>query len=87
MGACTIEAGGRSHIPWVVWACGPAQSLQVWRDIYRPMGPDELAAAVGTVHGIQARRAQIDATIPPGWMLPTVRQLFLGDERWLGSSH
>ena len=49
------------------------------------MGPEELAAAVGMVRGIQVRRVEIDAYIPHGWLLPAViRQLLLSDERWLG---
>ena len=59
-----LQLGERTHIPWASWARGPARSLRVWRDVYRQMGLDELAAAMGTARGIQARRVEIDAAIP-----------------------
>lgn len=58
------QLGEWSHIPWADWARGPARLLQVWRDIFRQMDTAELAVAVGTTRGIQARRAEIDAAIP-----------------------
>ena len=67
-----LQLGERTHIPWASWVRGPACSLQVWRDVYRQMGPDELAAATGTARGIQAWRAEIDATILGGWRVPPV---------------
>ena len=80
-----LQLGERTHITWGSWEHGPAHSLRVWRDIYRQMGPDELAAAVGTARGIQARRTEIDAAIPAAWRIPPVtRQNLPGDERWLG---
>ena len=37
------------------------------------------------MHGIQARRAEIDTAIPARWMIPPVTShRFPGDERWLG---
>ena len=49
------------------------------------MGPEELAAAVSSVRGIQARRTEIDTAIPAAWRTPpTPRQFLPGDERWLG---
>ena len=64
-----LQLGERTHIPWGRWVRGPAHSLRVWRDIYRQMGPDELAAAVGMAWGTQARRTEIDAAIPAAWRI------------------
>ena len=49
------------------------------------MGPEELAAAVGSVRGIQARWTEVDTAISAAWRTPpTPRQFLPGDERWLG---